>query len=411
MQPDVVVRARTTGDIRRAVERAAVLGMPVTVQATGHGYTYPVASGVLIDTSGMRGVDIDPEAGTARVQAGARWADVYAGAERFGLAGLGGSSSDVGVVGFSVGGGFPVVGRTYGFASDRIRSAELITGDGTLRIVDDGEPDLLWALRGGKANVGIVASMTIELVHLHRIFGGGLYYPGQSAAAVLHEFAGWAPRLPGEAGTSIALLRVPDEPAVPEPLRGQFVVHLRFVFTGPADLGDELIAPMRSVRPPIFDQIGEMPYADIDAVHADPREPQPFTEGGMLLSDFPDAAATALIDAAGPESESTLLLVEVRLMGGAYRNGPGSVHGRQAEFFSSMIARLGSRSLPEARADMDAVKTALAPWRAGGAVNLNGPSSGSAETAALWSPGDAARLAELRRRYDPAGIVCAGHTL
>ncbi|GAB3565350.1 FAD-binding oxidoreductase [Spelaeicoccus albus] len=411
MQPDVVVPVWSTGDIRRVVEYAAGIGAPVTVQATGHGYTYPVSSGILIDTSGMRGVDIDVQAGTATVQAGARWSDVHAAAGRHGLAGLVGSSSDIGVVGFCLGGGFPILGRTYGFASDRILAAELVTGDGVLHHVDSREPELLWALQGGKANVGIVASLTIELVHLHRVFGGGIFFPGESAAAVVHEFARWAPTLPVEAGTSIALLRLPADPSIPEPLRGQFVVHLRFAFTGPAEDGDELVAPMRAVSPAIFDQVGDMPYADIDAVHSDPRDAMPYTEGGVLLGAFPEEAATALIEAAGPDSDATLPLVEVRLMGGAYGVGTGAVNGRGSEFFASVVALIGGTQLPEARDEIDRIIGALRPWATGSAVNLNGPAATRSESAALWSPDTVRRLSELRRVHDPAGIIRAGHTV
>lgn len=413
MNPDVVVRVTSAGAIRRAVQRAGELDMPVIVQATGHGYEHPVSAGVLIDTSGMRGVDIDVQAGTATVGAGARWSDVSAAASKYGLAGLSGSTSDVGVVGYCLGGGFPVLGRAYGFASDHIRSAELVTGDGTVRRVDAGsEPELLWALKGGKANVGIVASLTVGLVQLRRVFGGGIYYPGASAPDVVRQFARWAPDLPFEAGTSIALLRLPDSPGVPPPLRGQFVVSVRFAYTGPARDGEALIAPMRGCAPAIFDQVGDMPYADIDAVHNDPREPMPFTEGGLLMREFPGAAAEALLDAAGPESECTLVLVELRLMGGAFAAGPtpDAVSGRDGAYFASMIGQLGPADLLTVRAEIDRVREALRPWATGqGAVNLNGPDvSGDMP---LWSPETRDRLAALRSRYDARGIIRSGHTV
>lgn len=412
MNPDVVVQASSADDIRRAVERAGDLRLPVMVQATGHGYLYPVSSGVLISTSGMRGVDIDPQAGTATVEAGARWADVSAAATHHGLAGLSGSSSDVGVVGYCLGGGFPVLGRAYGFASDRICAADLVTGDGRLRHIDVDEPDLLWALRGGKANLGIVTSLTIELVHLRRVYAGGIYYPAASAPDVIRQFADWAPQLPPEAGTSLALLRLPSAPGVPEPLRDQFVVSVRFAYTGPAADGEALIAPMRAGSPAMFDQVDDMPYADIDMVHNDPREPMPFTEGGMLLREIPAAAADALIEAAGPDSGCTLLLVELRLMGGAFTAGPApdAVSGRDAAFFASMIAQLGQTDLTTARAEIDRVREVLRPWATGGgAVNVNGPVEPG--DAPLWPSDTSERLAALRNRYDRYGTIRSGHTV
>lgn len=413
MNPDVVVRVSSAADIRSAVQRAGELGMPVIVQATGHGYVSPVSTGVLIDTSGMRGVDIDVEAGTATVEPGARWSDVSAAASQYGLAGPSGSSSDVGVVGYAVGGGFPVLGRAYGFASDYIRSAELVTGDGTLRHVDGAsEPDLLWALKGGKANVGVVASLTVGLVQLRRVYGGGIYYPGASAPDVVCQFVRWAPELPREAGTSIALMRLPDIPGVPPPLRGQFIVSVRFSYTGSERDGEALIAPMRDCAPAIFDQVGDMPYSDIDAVHNDPREPMPFTEGGILLREFPGAAAEALLDAAGPASDCTLLLAEVRLLGGAFAAGPAddAVSGRDAAYFASMVAQLGPADLDSARAEIGRVRAALRPWAlAVAAVNLNGPDE--EDDMPLWPPATRDRLAALRTRYDPRETIHSGHTI
>ena len=158
-------------------------------------------------------------------------------------------------------------------------------------------------------------------------------FPGTDAEAVLTAFRGWLADLPDEACPSIALLRLPDVPFVPEPLRGQFVVHLRFAFAGSKEEGDRLLAPMRAVSQVIMDTAGPMSYEQIDLVNLDPPEPIPYQEGGALLAEFDDAAQAALLQVAGPGAQTPLLLVELRPMGGALARpaaGRDAVAGRDA---------------------------------------------------------------------------------
>ncbi len=178
-RPDVIVAATSAADVVATVGWAAEHGLPVAVQATGHGVTERMADGVLLKTSRMQDVEIDPERRTARIGAGVRWKTVLAQSVPHGLAGLCGSSSDVGVVGFTLGGGLPILGRAYGFAADRVRSIDVVTPDAQLRTVDaDHEPELFEVLRGGKGNFGVVTALEFELVEMPEFYGGGLMYPG-----------------------------------------------------------------------------------------------------------------------------------------------------------------------------------------------------------------------------------------
>jgi FAD/FMN-containing dehydrogenase len=149
--PDVVVAARSAEDVAVAVGWARERDLPVGVQATGHGAVVPISSGLLISTRGLDEVSIDPERRTARVGAGVKWRRVLDAAAEHGLAGLCGSTSDVGVVGYTLGGGLPVFGRKYGFSSDHVRSFDVVTGHGRLHHVETGDgSELDWALRGAK---------------------------------------------------------------------------------------------------------------------------------------------------------------------------------------------------------------------------------------------------------------------
>src|SRR5688572_7987516 len=146
--------------------------------ATGHGVAAPADGGVLVNTSRMKGVNVDPEARTARVEAGAKWADVVPEAAAHRLAGLPGSSSQVGVVGYTMGGGFGWLGRKYGFNSDSVREAEVVTADGELvRASAHENADLFWGLKGGGGNFGIVTSLEFALHPVENVYAGNLYYP------------------------------------------------------------------------------------------------------------------------------------------------------------------------------------------------------------------------------------------
>ena len=194
----------------------------------------------------MQELSVDPVTRTARIGAGVKWARVIEAAVPYGLAPMSGSSSDVGAVGYTLGGGLGPLGRRYGFAADHVRSIEIVTGDGRMRTVTaDDDPELFWALRGGKGNFGIVTAIEVDLMPVSQLYAGGIFYAGDHAAAVLHRWRTWVDTLPEETTSSIALLRAPDAPDVPEPMRGRLTVHLRVSHSGDVADGPALVAPMR----------------------------------------------------------------------------------------------------------------------------------------------------------------------
>ncbi|TCK26673.1 FAD-binding oxidoreductase [Pseudonocardia endophytica] len=406
--PSLVVGATCDTDVAAAVRYATELGLPVAVQSTGHGLLSDLNGAVLVSTRRMTGCTVDPVARTARVQAGVRWREVIDAAAPYGLAPLNGSSSTVGVVGYTTGGGLGPMARRHGFAADHVLSATVVTGDGEIRTVDaERDPDLFWAVRGGKGTVGIVTEIEFELVEQPRFYGGGIFFPGEAAPELLHAWREWAPTLPEDTTTSVALLALPPDPQLPPPLQGRFVTHLRFTHLGSADEGAELIAPMRAVAEPIMDLVDEMPYAAVDAVHMDPQSPMPCWDRGTTLSSLPAEAVEEILAEAGPDSSSPLVLVELRLMGGAIARAPrvpNAVAGRDAAF---SLYCLGVPAGPDAAVQVPArcssLVESLAPWAAGGLVNFYGQ-AGPARLGSLWSDADRARLLDTKRRYDPAGV-------
>jgi FAD/FMN-containing dehydrogenase len=414
-RPELVVGATSTDDVAAAIRWAAGEGLPIAVQATGHG-SAPIDGGLLISTRRMNRVEIDPVARTATAEPGARWRDVLAAAAPHGLGGLGGSSTDVGVVGFTVGGGLPVLGRAFGWAADRVQRMQVVTADGAVHDVDaEHEPELFWALRGGKGNAGIVTSLTFGLLPLRRFYGGTLHFPGESAPAVLRAYARWSAALPELMASALLLLRVPPFPDVPEPIRGRFVVQLSVAYPGAAEEGERLLAPMRAVAPVLLDGLGDRPYTEVDRVFLDPQHPVPAEESGLLLRELPPAALDAILDLAGPGASTPLLFVGLRQLGGALSRPPAvpdAVCGRDAAFLLQTVGILAGPHAAEVPAATAAVQRALAPWSTGRTfVNLHGTPGDEADRARAWTPEVYDRLRRVKGRWDPGNLLRFGHAV
>ncbi len=406
-RPDVVVAARCAPDVVASVQCAADAGMPVSVRCSGHGAGPSTVGGMLLSTREMRGVSVDPKARTATVQAGARWRDVFEATTPHGLGGLCGSTSDVGVVGFTLGGGLPVLGRAYGYACDQVGSMEVVTADARVLTVDaTSEPELFWALRGGCGAPAVITSMTFGLKDIDDIYGGGIIFDGSAAEPVLSAYAAWAASLPQDMCTSLAFLRLPPLPDVPEPLRGRFTMHLRVAYPGTARSGEALVAPMRSCAPVVMEQLGTMPYAALDAIHMDPHDPVPFDEAGVLVDELTTDVQSLLLQQAGPDTECPFLLVEVRHLGGALHGGDTPVGHRDAGFHLLAV------EVPVPGASMTGgparFRDALAPHTTGCFANLRGGDGSDEVRRASWSAADYERLQRVVAAYDPHGVFDRG---
>ncbi|MGY1747081.1 FAD-binding oxidoreductase [Blastococcus sp. SYSU D00695] len=415
--PALAVGATCAADVVAAVQFAVAHGLPVAVQATGHGPVRDAAGALVVTTRRMQGVAVDPHRRTARVQAGVRWAAVLEAAAEHGLAGLCGSSSDVGVVGYTLGGGLGPLGRRFGFAADTVQAVEIVTADGTLRRVDaTTDPELFWAVRGGKGSFGVVTAIEIGLVPLRSVLGGGVFFAAEDAAAVLHAYRAWAPTLPEEASSSIAVLRLPPLPELPPPLQGQTVVHLRYVYTGedPAE-GERLLAPMTAAGRVVLGAVTPLLTTELDAVHMDPRDPMPAWEKGMLLADLPAEAVDAFLAAAGPDAPVPLAMAEIRQLGGALARQPAvpnAVSGRSGAWSVMLIGPLLPELADVVPAAGRGVLAALRPWAAPGClVNFLGDVRGPDEVLAAWAPADTERLLAVKRAVDPADVFSGGHAL
>lgn len=405
--PVGVVGATCAEDVAAAVRWAAAHGVPVAVLATGHG-DWSHRGSLIVTLHRLDAVAVDPVTRVATVGGGVKWARVIEAAAPHGLAGLNGSASDAGVVGYTLGGGIGPFVRRFGLASDRVRRMRVVTGDGAIREVSArAEPDLFWAMCGGKDVAGIVTEMEFELVEVARLYGGGLFYDAADVPAVLDAWRRWAPTLPEETTTSVAILRMPDLDMAPPPLRGRTVAHLRVAHLGTAASGAELLAPMRALATPIVDAVTEIPYTAIDAVHMDPTDPMPSWATGAYLADVDEGTVDAVLDAAGPQRDVPLVLLELRHVDGAAVRASGGCTGTAgARFAVGLVAPLP----PELRDVVPGVGlgilAALAPWGTGTVpVNWASPQTLEARPGQAWTDPERTRLDGIARRYDPAGVL------
>jgi FAD binding domain/Berberine and berberine like len=416
-RPAAVVFPESAADVAAAVRYASGRGLRIAAQGTGHNARPlgPLADTLLVRTDKMRGIRIDPQARTVRVQAGVVWLDVVHAAAGHGLAALAGSSPDVGVVGYTLGGGLSFLGRQHGLAASHVVAAEVVTADGTLVRADAGhEPDLFWALRGGGGSFGVVTALEFRLFPLTHAYAGVLWYPIERGSQVLHAWAELTRGpVPDELTTVGRFLNLPPIPQIPEPLRGQSFVIVEAYHLGDPAQADALLGPLRALGP-VNDTISTVPVPALSHLHMDPEQPVPGTGDGMLLTGpLPGEAIDAVIRAAGPGAAFPLTTVELRHLGGELarsRPGNGALACLDADY---LLFAGGSTPVPElmspVRAQVETVKAALTPWAAG-QMYLNYADTPN-PAAPFWTEHAYQRLRQIKANVDPGDMIRSNHPI
>ena len=409
MRPAAVVQARTAQDVVQAVRFAGAHGLTTGVQATGHGAVSSLAGHLLVSTKGLDEITVHPRERWARIGAGMKWSHLVPHVAPHGLAGVSGSITDVGIVGYTTGGGVGPMARTHGINADKVRAIEVVTGDGEFRrVTPETYPDLFFALRGGKGAAGIVTALEIDLVELPTFYGGACFFAAEDMPAVISAWQDWSAELPFAGTTSIAIFQMPPMPGVPEPLAGRMTLSVRFLWTGRAEDGERWFSRIRSVARPVLDTVGLHTYPEIDLVHTDPLDPVPAHEQSTLLSSFDAPAANVLLEQAGQDSGSPQVLVEVRQLGGAYAfegDHPSAFAHRSAAY---SLLTVGIAGMPGVEEHADGLVAALRPWDTGRVWPNFAPPVDAASARRAYGPAILARLAEVTRTYDPRGVLQAG---
>ena len=410
-RPEAVVTAHSVDDVQAAVRAAVSHGLRVAPQSTGHHASPmgPLDGTVLLRLSGMRGVTVDPDRQVARVEAGAVWADVTAAAAEHGLVALAGSAADVGVAGYTLGGGLSWLARSHGLAANSVTALEVVTADGGHRRVDaEHDPDLFWALRGGGGSFAVVTALELRLFPLTALEAGALFFPLQRAGEVLAAWRAWADTLPDEVTTVGRVLRFPPLPELPPFLSGQSLTVIELASTLDATATAALVEPLRALGPAV-DTVTTTPPAELALLHMDPPGPVPGVGDGMLLADVTPETLDAFLAVAGPGVDTPLLSLELRLLGGAVAPGRvpgGAVSGLDAGYLCFGVAVLPDPALaPAVEGAVQAAMAALAPWQASQSF-LNFAET-PREFAQFVDDQTLGRLRDVKATYDPADRIRA----
>ena len=359
----------------------------------------------------MTELHVDADRRLARVGAGVLWGDLTDAAGRYGLAARHPSSPDVGVVGYTLGGGIGWYARRLGLQCNAVTAVELVLADGSVvRATAEQDVDLFWALRGGAAPLGVVTALEFELFPLDTVVAGFLAWDATAVERVLPAWVTWCSDAPEEATTAFRLLDVPDLEEMPTGLRGRRIAMIDGAVLGSDDSAAEILAPLRALRPEL-DTVGRVPAASLPRLHLDPEGPTPAYTSSRLVEELPDAAVAAFIEAVGPASRSRLAVAELRQLGGALsRPDPagGALSSLDGRFLALGLGlEGGTGDWAHLRADAAAFLAALEPWTRG--RHYLPMLDDRVDTRKAFPPGVHARLSAIRRRVDPDELFLDPH--
>jgi FAD/FMN-containing dehydrogenase len=404
--PALIAYPLDADDVAEAVRFASAHDLPLAVQGTGHGILREANGALLINTSRMKGVSIDAQAGTARVEAGAVWGDVLPAAQAFGLAPLLGSSTGVGVMGYTLGGGMGWLARKHGLSADSVIAFEAVTTNGEqVRASATENADLFWALRGGGGTFAILTAMEIKLYPVSTVFAGNLLYPIDMAKDVMARWREWTEDAPAELTSAVVIMNYPPLPALPEFLRGKSFVQVRGCYAGDVAEGERQLKFWLDWQSPIANLWHAMPFSEADTISNDPVDPLPGKSSGAWLSRLSDESIEALAQHAITANGSPLTIAEVRHAGGAIRDAHAKAAAfghRDAEFVLHVV---GITPSPEAmhavEASIAALLSDLQPDKAGAYMNFLEGEEARARTQEAFSEDTYHWLKHLKRKVDP----------
>jgi len=411
-RPVAVVYPATAADVVATIHLARERGLRIAFNAGGHnaGPIDWTEDTLLLKTERMDGIEIDAVGRRARVEAGVLSKPLAIEAGAHGLAYLAGTSPNVGVVGYALGGGLSWMIRRHGLACNSIVAADVVTSDGRLVRTDrDTEPELFWAIRGGGGNVAAVTAIELELYPIVEIYAGALFWPIERAREILHAWRGWIETVPDECASLGRLLQLPDVPFLPEAVRGRSFVLVELAFIGTASDGAALVSRLRALEPEV-DTVAMMPASELSLVNMDPEDPLPYTGEGALLTDLPPDVIDRLVAAF---VGSPLLHLEVRHLGSAAAMS-SSEHGVLDAIDQPFIAfTFGLAPDTAAYEAVDRhvglVLAALGPWDSGRRY-LNFAES-AVDPLSIFPVATYDRLRRAKATYDPIDMFRANHRI
>lgn len=408
--PAVIVRCADVEDVIAAINFAREQALAVSVRSGGHsmaGYGTN-EGGMVIDLSGMKAITIDPTRRTARLEPGLTWGEVANALQPHGLALTAGDTASVGVGGLLLGGGIGWMVRKYGLAIDHLRAVELVTADGQLRRASaDEHSELFWGVRGGGGNFGVATAFEVDLHPGGTVLGGAIFYEAREAERILQGYARLATAAPDGLSTQALLVLAPPAPFIPPDKQGTPVVAILICYTGDLAEGERVVAPLRRLAKPIADLVAPMPYPAIFALTevGEIRGLQQHVRSQFFETPS-DEMLHALVEAAqaimSPET-----LVQLRVLGGAMsrveRDATAFAHRDKQAIV--MVTHFAPPSADPAglHARSEHLWQGLSPYANGVYVNFLS-NEGEQRVHDAYPPATYARLAALKRRYDPTNL-------
>ncbi|MGH2352782.1 MAG: FAD-binding oxidoreductase [Chloroflexota bacterium] len=409
-RPALIARCADVADVIAAVTFAQDNHLLLAIRGGGHNGAGlgTCDGGLVIDLSPMRGIRVDPVACTVRVQGGATWGDVDHATHAFGLATPSGFISTTGVGGLTLGGGLGYLTRKYGLSIDNLLEADVVLADGRFVTASAEEhPDLFWALRGGGGNFGVVTSFLFQLHPVSTVFGGPILWPLERSGEAMRFWQDYLARAPEDMNAFFAFMVVPPGPPFPEHLHGKTLCGVVICYAGPQEQAEEVVRPLREFGPPVFEQLGPMPYPVLqtafDAL---------FSPGlhwywkADFVKELSDAAIAEHVKY-GPQLPTPLSTMHLYPIDGAANRV-----GRDETAFSYREARFAEvivgvdadpanneRMIHWAREYWEA----LHPHSAGGAYVNMMMEEGADRVQAAYR-GNYARLAQVKAQYDPTNL-------
>ncbi|HYH58961.1 MAG TPA: FAD-binding oxidoreductase [Thermoleophilaceae bacterium] len=413
-RPEAMVFPADEADVVTIVNYAREHGLRIAPQATAHnaGPLGSLDGTLVVQTSDLQHISIDPAGHRVRVGSGVKWEKIAPQLSDHGLAGLHGSSPDVGIAGYSLGGGIGWLARKYGMQTNSVTAIELVTSDGQfIRATAQNHPDLFWALRGGNGNYGVVTAIEFAVYPVEELYAGAMFFPFERASEVLHTWRELLPTFPDELMTWANILHFPPLPELPEQFRGQSYVIVMGAYLGEEPEGRDLLRRVRDLGPAI-DTFAMVPPAVLGDLAMDPPDPLPITSGHELLEELPASLIDEFLSIAGPESDSgnSLTLFNLRHMGGALaRKSPGA--GARATLAGEVsLFVLGVVEDDEAARAVDGriarLVAAAQPYRAGEYPNFV---EEPADASAFFDTETWQRLREVKALYDPEDMFKGNH--
>jgi FAD/FMN-containing dehydrogenase len=414
LRPTGVALPRTADEVVEAVRYARDRGLKVAPQATGHNISAhgSLDGALLVDVRHLQDLSIDPIAQRVRAGAGVKWERIAPALSEHGLAGLHGSSPDVGVAGYSLGGGMGWLARRHGLQANSVTAIEIVLADGRhIRTDATHEPDLFWALRGGNGNFGVVTAIEFAVYPVEELYAGAMFFPFERSAKVLHTWARMLDGLPEDLMTWLSLMHLPDLPWVPEHARGGSFAVVSAAFLGGEREGRRLLRPIRDLGP-VVDTYAMVPPAFLGDLAMDPPEALPFHLAHQMLDGLPAEAVDAILAESGPESGAPIAMMQLRHLGGALgRVAPGA--GARATLPGEVcLVALGvtpdADSARAVHAALAALERAVLPWRAGDYPNFV---ERPVDASRFFDEATWRRLREVKAQYDPDDLFRGNHRI